>query len=258
VGRQLLPYVPKRVRAGVLRSQRLAPFTRWFVADDAAVWDRWYSTADIEGIESSAREQAKFARTLQAIPDDPAARVLEIGCGPGIFSSMLAGRSGDLLAIDVSSVAVAQARARLAPFPDARAEVGSLPDRLPAGPFDIIVASDVLYYLSPWELGPSLERIESVLAPGGCFIAIHHRRIGMPMTGAEVHDRMRSALALEHDADLGDELIAIDRYRRPARRLVPVMDEDSVRPRARTTIGAIAVGLALAAQHASMEVLAFA
>lgn len=59
---------------------------------------------------------------------------------------MLADRCGELLAVDVSERAVAAARERLEGLDHVRVKRRTLPEEMPGGQFDLIVASEVLYY----------------------------------------------------------------------------------------------------------------
>ena len=135
--------------------------------------------------------------TLDLCGHGPFDRALEIGCAEGLFTSLLAPRSRTLLAVDISTRAVRRARARLAHCPNVVVLASALPARYPAGPFDLIVASDVLYYWTTADLRSAAGRIADSLAPGGRFVAIHY---GLPVVGVSsgevAHDVLRSCLPL--------------------------------------------------------------
>ena len=65
---------------------------------------------------------------------------------------MLAGRCDELLAVDVSERAVAAARKRLSGRKHVVVERRTLPEEMPGGPFDLIVASEILYYYTKEEM----------------------------------------------------------------------------------------------------------
>jgi len=95
-------------------------------------------------------------------------RVLELGCGSGIYTVALARRGAYLTAIDVSAEAVALtlARARansVADRVDAR-QMGAENLRLGAGSFDLVVGFGILHHVDLNTIGPS---VRSVLASGG-------------------------------------------------------------------------------------------
>lgn len=103
------------------------------------------------------------------LPAEPGERVLELGCGAGDFSRVLAalvqsGRELAVTAVDVSPLQVRLARRRcdgsglrfLAA--DATA-LGFAPES-----FDAVVGNAVLHHL---ELGPALAEVRRILRPGG-------------------------------------------------------------------------------------------
>jgi SAM-dependent methyltransferase len=112
-----------------------------------------------------------------------------------VFTAMLAPLCDELQAVDVSETAVAIARQKLTDFPNVRVELRTLPEETPQGPFDLIVASEVMYYWPRDVVLSALRHFEEVLAPGGSLLAVHWRKETKtyPLQGDEVHD-----LLLEH------------------------------------------------------------
>ena len=96
----------------------------------------------------------------------PGMRVLEIGCGTGLFTEMLARTGCHITAVDVSGELIAKARARGLPEDRVRFLDRSFEDCDAEGPFDAVVGSSVLHHL---EIRPALARIYSLLKPGGRF-----------------------------------------------------------------------------------------
>jgi 2-polyprenyl-3-methyl-5-hydroxy-6-metoxy-1,4-benzoquinol methylase len=101
-----------------------------------------------------------------------AGRVLEVGCGHGLFSGYLAQRSPGLevhgVDIDADKIAVAAASEPLAGgrLHFAVGDSGSVP----AGPWDAVVLVDVLYLLDETAQRELLESCAAVLAPGGVLV----------------------------------------------------------------------------------------
>ena len=87
----------------------------------------------------------------------------------GSFTEVLAPHASDVLALDVSQSAVAQVADRLREHAHVRTAAMAIPAEFPQETFDLVVASDVLYYLSVNELRLCLSKIEAALAPGGAF-----------------------------------------------------------------------------------------
>jgi trans-aconitate methyltransferase len=118
-------------------------------------------------------ESHKRERTLAACGEGPFASACDLGAGTGILAAALAPRCERLLALDGAPTAVAEAERRLAPFPHATARTAQLPDDLPAGPFDLVVASEILYYLDGPDFHTTLTWITTTLLPGGRVVAVH-------------------------------------------------------------------------------------
>ncbi len=176
------------------------------------------SGGDPFGFDVNPNEQTKFQRTLEVCGNGNLGRVLEIGCAVGSFTELLAPRVTDLLAIDVSEAAIQQARERMSGHPNVHPEVRALPADFPDGPFDLIVASDVLYYLTVEELETCLTLIEKRLAPGGALVAVHYiPRVGTLLNGNELHDFLADRTTMLHTLDERIELgqgrpYRVDRY----------------------------------------------
>ena len=160
--------------------------------------------------EASEYEQIKYARTMAVLGDRTFGRALEAGASIGVFTEMLADRCEKLLAVDVSERAVAVARRRLSGQENVRIERRTLPEEMPDGPFDLIVASEVLYYFPREEMLTVLQGFERELAPGGILLAVHWRRKTetYPLQGDEVHD-----LLVEHTRLVNRETMIEPDYR---------------------------------------------
>jgi cyclopropane fatty-acyl-phospholipid synthase-like methyltransferase len=162
-------------------------------------FDHFFDEGDPFGFDRNPEEKLKFARTLEVCGEGPLGRVLELGCAVGSFTEILAPRATDVLALDVSQAAVDQVARRLRDRRNVRAKAMSIPAEFPGETFDLIVASDVLYYLSVEELKYCLSRIETTLADGGSFVAVHYvPRMGSVLNGDEAHDILVAHTTLRH------------------------------------------------------------
>jgi predicted TPR repeat methyltransferase len=154
-------------------------------------FDELYARSrDPWGFETSEYERNKYERTLSVLAQRRYRRALEVGCSIGVFTAMLTPQCDELLAVDVSEAALTVARQRLAGFPNVRLELRSMPEETPQGPFDLVVASEVMYYWPEDVMLSALGRFEEVLAPGGSLLAVHWRKETKtyPLQGDEVHD----------------------------------------------------------------------
>ena len=139
-------------------------------------------------------------RTLAACGPGPFAAACELGAGVGGLTARLAPRCASLLALDVAPTAVAEAARRLAPWPQAQARVGVVPRDLPDGPFDLVVASEILYYLEPGELAETLAWLPRALVPGGRVVVVHWSGIAhdAPHTAVQVTEALLAVPELAH------------------------------------------------------------
>ena len=141
-------------------------------------------------------EHRKRTLTLAALPGLNYTAGLEVGCSIGTLSVELAQRCGSFLAVDASSAALAHAARRLEHIPAARTGHLTVPQDWPDGRFDLIVVSEVGYYLAPGELAELFERVEAALLPGGTLALCHWRHpiSGWELDGDSVHAAARRQL----------------------------------------------------------------
>jgi SAM-dependent methyltransferase len=152
--------------------------------------DLYAASPDPWGFETSPYERRKYERTLDVLAGRRYRRALEVGSSIGVFTAMLAPLCNELLAVDISEKAVAVARERLESFPNVRIERLTLPEETPKGPFDLVIASEVLYYWPEDVMLAALKNFEEVLASGGALLAVHWRKETKtyPLQGDEVHE----------------------------------------------------------------------
>jgi LmbE family N-acetylglucosaminyl deacetylase len=152
-------------------------------------------------LESRWYERRKRAITVASLPEERYRTALEVGCSIGVLSAELAERCDDLLAIDVSSTAIDHARAR--GLETARFEVADAAAAFPSGRFDLIVLSEIGYYLSPADFRALLDDAITHLAFGGTLVACHWRHpvADYPQSGDEVHAAIDLPVLAHHVED---------------------------------------------------------
>jgi SAM-dependent methyltransferase len=191
--------MPPRDRAPVEHFERLA-------GESADPWD----------YETSAYEQAKYRRTLAALPKRTG-RTLELGCSVGVFTAMLAPRCESLLAVDFSPTALDHARRRLDGVAHVELEQRLLPEQTPTGPFETIVCAEILYYWSPALVREGVRRLERALAPGGTLLAVHWRGPDprRELNGDDVHRILRADTRLRWQGGAQGPAYLLDRWVAP-------------------------------------------
>ena len=121
---------------------------------------------------TSDYERDKYAATLATLPRARYRRALEIGCSIGELTRRLGERADRVLGLDVSAIAIAEARRTHAHAPGLRFEVLEVPRRWPDGRFDLVVLSEVLYFLEPDEIDALALRVTEALVPGGHCLCV--------------------------------------------------------------------------------------
>ncbi|WP_328540460.1 SAM-dependent methyltransferase [Streptomyces sp. NBC_00344] len=122
--------------------------------------ERWY-------------EHRKYELTLAALAQPRYRRAFEPACSVGELTLRLAGRCDALLACDRVATAVATAAQRVAGHSHVTVEHRVLPEQWPAGTFDLIVLSELLYYFDTAALDLLLHRSVAALEPGGTLVTVH-------------------------------------------------------------------------------------
>lgn len=172
--------------------------------------DLYAKSSDPWDFATSEYERRKYEQTLAVLEGRHFRRALEVGSSIGIFTALLAPFCDELISLDTSERAVAVARERLSDYEHVKIERRTIPEEMPEGPFDLIVASEVLYYLPPEVVLHTLRRFEEALEPGGVLLAVHWRKETRtyPMQGDEVHE-----LLIENSKLTNIETIVEPEYR---------------------------------------------
>ncbi|OMC31496.1 SAM-dependent methyltransferase [Mycobacterium colombiense] len=160
-------------------------------------------------------EQRKYAITLGLLPRRRYRHGFEPGCSIGTLTAQLAHRCDHLTAVDVADAALRRADARLREA-GCRERVtlirSSLDAAWPAGPFDLLVLSEVAYYLQAETLAAVLRRECPRMAPGANIVAAHWRHpvTDYPLTGDAAHDVIAQTPGLTPIGRYRDSDVVID------------------------------------------------
>jgi SAM-dependent methyltransferase len=151
--------------------------------------DLYRADPDPWRFRSSDYERDKYRATLQALSRKRYRQGLEIGCAIGVLTRQLAERCVDLLAMDGSSLALTAARAECVDCSGVSFRQGMVPADFPEGRFDLIILSEVLYYLVPNDLEATAAKCLDALQPGGELILCHWLgETDYPLTGQAASD----------------------------------------------------------------------
>jgi 2-polyprenyl-3-methyl-5-hydroxy-6-metoxy-1,4-benzoquinol methylase len=113
------------------------------------------------GRERAKRRSEMIARGAKLIAG---MKVLEIGCGTGLFTELFAETGIQILAVDISDELLKKARRR--PLPEGRVQFvcRRFEDCDAEGPFDAVIGSSILHHLNFID---SIKKIFELLRPGG-------------------------------------------------------------------------------------------
>jgi hypothetical protein len=153
------------------------------------------ANADPWHFETSPYEKEKYFASLEALPRPRYNRGFEIGGSIGVLTRMLGGRCHQLLSVDVSELAQERARTRCSDQPHIEFRIMQFPRERPIQTFDLIVLSEIGYYLCETDLLFARNWIVQSLEPGGHLLLVHWTPFvkDYPLTGDEVHDHFLEA-----------------------------------------------------------------
>lgn len=181
-----------------------------------AYFDRMYEvSADPWQLQERWYEQRKFAITLALLPLPRFRHAFEPGCSVGVLTEQLAGRCDHVTATDLVPAALEATDARLK---EAGADEGvtlllrSLDEPWPATDFDLIVLSEIGYYLEATALREMLDRELPRLTNTATIVAAHWRHpvADYPMTGDETNDVIAATSGLHRIGGYLDDDVAVD------------------------------------------------
>lgn len=147
-------------------------------------------STDPWNFETSIYERNKYLVTMQALNKNTYKNVFEIGCSIGILSEMLALIAEKLLAVDASEAPLIKAKQRLVNYKNVVVEKMNVPTEFITTPADLIVLSEVAYYLNNDDLKILREKTLQQLEKGGQLLMVHWTPFvhDYPQTGDRVHE----------------------------------------------------------------------
>ena len=168
-------------------------------------------------LDSKWYERRKYALTMASLPKPHYRRALEPGCSIGVLTEQLAARCAHVVSTDVVDSALDSARRRVGDTAAVEFALWSLSDDWSALPapeemFDLIVVSEVGYYLDAADLASAMKRAVEHLEVGGTLVVAHWRHDvdDYPLSGDEVHDIVAATSGLAMLSRYLDEDVRIE------------------------------------------------
>lgn len=187
---------------------------------DRAYFEGMYDqTLDPWGFETAWYERRKFAVTVAALPNQRYRRCQEPGCATGSLTELLRVRCDEIVAYDFVPSVVRAATERFADRDDVQVVEAEFPVYMPAGTGDLVVWSEVGYYLTDEGLDVALSNLERWLELDGHLVAVHYTDpTDYPRRGHEVAAALDDVEFLRRLVTLVDERFELGVWQRIARR----------------------------------------
>jgi len=153
-------------------NRTLRPVPRRDISEIASQWDLIASSRDAQiasGVDISYH-RVLVPTLLDLIALSYVGRIVDLGCGTGRITELLADRAGEVVGVDVSSesIRMAKERCRCANVRFVAASIEEFSTIPEVGQFDLAVANMVLMDVP--DLSASLDAIASLVRPGGTFV----------------------------------------------------------------------------------------
>jgi trans-aconitate methyltransferase len=139
--------------------------TRTFPRVNAASWDLQYQLGLWDYLDSE-RAGGELLRVVQKYAGQ--ASILDLGCGTSANLPLIPGAYRHYHGVDISRKAIK--RARSLGRADTSYETGDILRYEPRQPYDVILLSEVLYYLPTAKVAGFLRRLSAFLTPAGVII----------------------------------------------------------------------------------------
>ncbi|MCQ9615706.1 class I SAM-dependent methyltransferase [Paenalcaligenes niemegkensis] len=177
-------------------------------------------TPDPWSVKTAWYERRKRSLLMACLPRERYRYALELGCGTGDITTLLASRCNAVCAVDTSETAVGQCLERLASdhISNANVQMMHIPSSWPelTEQADLIVASELFYYFCDLELDKLLARCLQTLIPGGDWLMCHYTEQfhDRRQNTEKMHNRVDELPGLHHLVSHGDASFRLDIWRK--------------------------------------------
>jgi trans-aconitate methyltransferase len=163
--------------------------------------------------ENSSYEDLKYSATLNILPKKRYANGLELGCSIGVLTNKLSQICDALTSVDTSGNALALAAKRCT-----NANVSFVRAHLPEGnwetSFDLLVLSEILYFLKPEAITILAAKLKPLAKPGADVVLVHWTgKTNYPMTADDATNLMRDLLPVKDMARMTHPKYRLDLWR---------------------------------------------
>lgn len=180
-----------------------------------AYFDEMYADdLDPWGFESKWYERRKFQLSVAALPRPRYRHCLEPGCARGTLTELLVEHCDRVTSYDFVPAVLDVARARFRSQPAVELLELEFP-AVPDGHGDLVVWSEVAYYLTEAGAQLAVMRMLDWLEPGGDILAVHYTGpTDYPRTGRDVGRHLDQVPQLQRVVSHDDEEFELGVWRR--------------------------------------------
>ena len=178
-------------------------------------FDSMYADAtDPWGFDTRFYEQRKYELTVASLTRPRYASAFEPGCSNGALTERLAERCTHLTACDIINGAVDRATERLRDHPHVDIVREEFPAYWPDRTLDLVVWSEVAYYLGPASLDDALSALSGRLQLDGELVVVNYTgETNYPQTADEVDAQIERSGVVERVTTLRCEQFRLDLWR---------------------------------------------
>lgn len=179
---------------------------------DRSYFDDMYSNdPDPWGFDTRLYERRKYDLTVAALTRPSYRSAFEPGCSNGALTERLAPRCERLFACDIVDETVRRARRRVARFEHVDVLLGPFPALWPADALDLVVWSEVAYYLGPDSMTDALTGLDERLADDGELVVVNFTGpTNYPQTADGVDARIEASKIVRRHTSVRSEGFRLD------------------------------------------------
>ena len=183
---------------------------------DRSYFEGMYSNdPDPWGFDSRFYERRKYDLTIAALTRSSYRSAFEPGCSNGALTERLAPRCEQLFASDIIDKTVQRARRRLEGFDHVHVATTSFPQSWPAGDLDLVVWSEVSYYLGADSMTLALSGLDEHLADDGELVVVNFTGpTNYPQTADGVDARIEASGMVRRHTSIRSDGFRLDVWHR--------------------------------------------
>jgi len=141
----------------------------------------------------------KVIEAIRGIKKNKFRKILDLGCGEGVFTNRLSDLSEKTIAVELSDVAIKYAQKHYSNIRFIAGDISRLENlKLPEKTFDLITVLDVLYYFPISKIRKILDDVWNLLSDDGILVLRHWAPDGSYLAHSEWHELLSEKFNIIH------------------------------------------------------------